>query len=279
MCKTARDAAALTSRRQLPARRVRNHDGPRRQSADSRPVHRHRAASSASMTCATSSSRGCISPRRFGSGWSPCRSASACRTGLTIRTSTSSSTCARSGCPRPGDDAQLGEQVARIHARPLDRIAPAVGDVSDPRPRRWPAGDLRQDASRCDRRRHRRRDPGRDLGRHCRAAHRAAPDEYWHPGPLPSSIDLLGEGWPSTAQAAARHRSDPPQRASASRRPARRRPGPRRQTVSNLADSAIRSAAAGALTPSRSAASCRPRTRRSTRPSPAIVGLLSDPCR
>ena len=35
--------------------------------------------------------------------------------------------------PRPGSDAQLTEQVSRLHARPLDRSTPAVGDLPDHR--------------------------------------------------------------------------------------------------------------------------------------------------
>ncbi len=69
-------------------------------------------------------STGCTSRPRCGSGWSRCRSGWAGRTGSTTRTSTSSSTCARWRCRRPGSREQLGEQVARIHARPLDRTRP-----------------------------------------------------------------------------------------------------------------------------------------------------------
>ena len=39
----------------------------------------------------------------------------------------------------PATDAQLAEQVARIFARPLDRVAAAVGAVPDPRPARTAA--------------------------------------------------------------------------------------------------------------------------------------------
>ncbi len=35
--------------------------------------------------------------------------------------------------PRPGSDAQLNEQVSRLHARPLDRWPPAVGGLPDHR--------------------------------------------------------------------------------------------------------------------------------------------------
>ena len=67
---------------------------------------------------------GCRWCRRSGAGWCRCRSASTSRTGSTIRISTSSSTSARSRCPRPATIVSCAEQAARLHARPLDRRRP-----------------------------------------------------------------------------------------------------------------------------------------------------------
>ncbi len=55
--------------------------------------------------------------------------------------------------PRPGSEAQLTEQVARLHARPLDRSKPAVGDLSHHRPGPAPCRRLHQDSPLGDRRR------------------------------------------------------------------------------------------------------------------------------
>ena len=55
------------------------------------------------------------------------------------------------------------------------------------------------------------------------------PEEYWEPGPLPGTLDLIGRGLASTVDTAARHHPHPPERASASGRSARRRPDPRGQ--------------------------------------------------
>ena len=104
------------------------------------------------------------------------------------------------------------------------------------------------------------------------------PDEYWLPGRVPSSINLLGRGLVSTVKqpldivqtlpSALPHLGDLPGR----------RPRPGVHTVSNLADSAIRSAAAGALTRS-------PQRRKLQAPHTplnatitAIAGSLSDRC-
>ena len=138
---------------------------------DPAPRRRWPGTSSPSAPC---SSPGCTSPRRFGSAWSRCRWGSAVPTGSTTRTSTSSSTCASSRCPAPGTREQLGEQVARIHARPARPQPAAVGGLRHHRPRGRPAGVLLQDPPRGHRRGLGRRDPRDDHGPHRRAAGRAA---------------------------------------------------------------------------------------------------------
>ena len=83
-------------------------------------------------------------------------------------TSISSSTCATSRSPQPGDWRQLCIQVARLHARVLDRSRPLWESLRDRGTRqcRGPAeGMLRavpEDAPRGDRRRLRHRDHRRD---------------------------------------------------------------------------------------------------------------------
>jgi len=59
--------------------------------------------------------------------------------------------------PQPGSYTQLAEQVARLHARPLDPSPPALGDVSDHRIGRRSHCDLLEGSPRCDRRSLRRR--------------------------------------------------------------------------------------------------------------------------
>ena len=75
--------------------------------------------------------------------------------------------------PAPGNDQQLREQAARLHARPLDRRAAAVGAVPDLRPVRRAHGDLHEGPPRGDRRRLGQRHPrcaARHLARRARAA-------------------------------------------------------------------------------------------------------------
>lgn len=152
------------------------------------------------------------------------------------------------GLPGAGDDRQLAEQVARIHARPLDRGRPL-----------WEIYLIH----------------GRKGGRQAIYAkmHHAAidgvtgvevlgtlldvtveprvvepPEDYWEPAPVPGSLNLVGRGLVSsvrqpldivkTLPAALPHLGDLPG--------ADLVPGVR--TVSGLADSAIRTAATGVLT-------------------------------
>ncbi len=73
----------------------------------------------------------------------------------------------RSALPSPGSDEQLHELIGRLAARPLDRVAAALGDVSGRGPGQEPAGALHQVASGADQRhggggdqpRHRRPQP------------------------------------------------------------------------------------------------------------------------
>ena len=55
----------------------------------------------------------------------------------------------------PGNQRQLGEQVARIHSRPLDPLATTVGALPDPRPGGRPTRPSHQGPPRCRRRRRR----------------------------------------------------------------------------------------------------------------------------
>ncbi len=70
----------------------------------------------------------------------------------------------------PPTDAKLAEQVARIFARPLDRVATAVGGVPDPRPARRQRGAADEDPPLGRRRHVRRRDHERAARPHTRGA-------------------------------------------------------------------------------------------------------------
>ena len=72
--------------------------------------------------------------------------------------------------PAPGSREQLGEQVARIHARPLDRSRPLWEAYVITGLAGREGGVLLQDAPRRHRRRLRRGDPRDDHGHHGRAA-------------------------------------------------------------------------------------------------------------
>ena len=68
--------------------------------------------------------------------------------------------------PPPGTPQQLSDVISRIHARPLDRVAAAVGDVRHRRRRRrTDGGDIHQGPPRRDRRRRRHADARRPARR------------------------------------------------------------------------------------------------------------------
>ena len=93
----------------------------RRSTSTTRPA---RPAAPASRRPSRSSSSAWTSSPRSAGAWSRCRSASTCRTGSRIPTSTSTSTSATTPSPPPGTPEQLAEAVSRIVARPLDRSRP-----------------------------------------------------------------------------------------------------------------------------------------------------------
>ncbi len=103
------------------------------------------------------------------------------------------------GLPGPGDEAQLGEQVARIHARPLDRTRPLwemylIHNVSDGRQALYSkvhhaaidgVSGAEILATIMDVTVEPRMEP--------------QPDEYWDPTALPGPLNLMGRGLASMA--------------------------------------------------------------------------------
>ena len=187
------------------------------------------------------------------------------------------------GLPEPGDDAQLGEQVARIHARPLDRTRPLWEMYLIHQRRGRTPGDLHQGPPRGDRRRLRCRDPGDDHGRHGRAAGRGA-SRRSSGSPARCRAPLRparARAWlhrlrqplevARTLPTALPHLADLPGRLLRSRAS---------KLISHLADAALRSATAGsAAAASRSGDASSRHRRRSTRRSPHTDGSRSARCR
>ena len=99
-------------------------DGARRRAGDPRPVDRAERRARLRRDPGAAARSACRCCRRSAGGWPRCRSGWTTRTGSTTRSSTSTTTCASSRCPKPGSDAQLAAQVARIISRPLDRKRP-----------------------------------------------------------------------------------------------------------------------------------------------------------
>ncbi len=103
------------------------------------------------------------------------------------------------GLPAPGDDSQLGEQVARIHARPLDRTRPLwemylIHNVSGGRQALYTkvhhaAIDGISGAEILA--------TIMDVTVEPRVEE--PPDAYWSPGPMPSTTELIGKGLVSMA--------------------------------------------------------------------------------
>lgn len=103
------------------------------------------------------------------------------------------------GLPAPGDDSQLGEQVARIHARPLDRTRPLwemylIHNVSAGRQALYTkvhhaAIDGISGAEILA--------TIMDVTVEPRVEE--PPEEYWSPGPMPSTTELIGKGLVSMA--------------------------------------------------------------------------------
>ncbi|MBA2773382.1 MAG: wax ester/triacylglycerol synthase family O-acyltransferase [Nocardioidaceae bacterium] len=149
------------------------------------------------------------------------------------------------GLPAPGDDSQLGEQVARIHARPLDRTRPLwemylIHNVSAGRQALYTkvhhaAIDGISGAEILA--------TIMDVTVEPRVEE--PPEEYWGPGPMPSTTELIGKGLVSmatqpldimrTLPRALPHLADMPGASLV--------PGSR--TISELADAALRLASGG----------------------------------
>ena len=95
------DAAAHQPRRAVPRAREHTTDRPRRRSRDPRSLDRSRRHDLRGERPAGDQRRASRCCRRCAGAWPRCRWASITRTGSTTRTSTSSTTCARSRCRRP----------------------------------------------------------------------------------------------------------------------------------------------------------------------------------
>ena len=154
------DAAAHRSRRGVPrdgdARDLR----PRREHLHPRPEYGARAADAAAHDRADRVPAAPAS-RRSGAGWSRCRSVSTSRTGSRIPDFDIEYHVRELALPAPGDDQQLAEQAARLHARHLDRRRPLwelylIHGLQGGR-----VGDLHEGPPRRDRRRVRQRHPRR----------------------------------------------------------------------------------------------------------------------
>ena len=98
--------------------------------------------------------------------------------------------------PPPGDDEQLGELVARIVGRPLDRAPPALGDLRHRGAARRPLRHPHQGPPRHRRRRLGRRAAHDDARRRPRRVTRSPPPERrrGEPEPVPSDGEVLAQG-------------------------------------------------------------------------------------